>query len=147
MAFENITDKIQDIADRAQGYVESSLHFYKLKVFKASSKLTISLLQLIIYGGLFLFILLFLSMGAAFWLGTYFKHVFVGFLLIGGFYILLLIFMFIFGRKLIERKILSQFSELFFDEDDSFDPQFDVEHELERFENLISEEIQRRENP
>src|SRR5690554_7892291 len=92
--------------------------YYKLRLFKVLTKLTISLLHLLIYGSLFLFVLVFLSMGAAFWLGTFFEHVYAGFLLIGGFYALVLILAFVFGKGYIERKILGTFSELFYDQED-----------------------------
>lgn len=144
MIFKNIKNKLQEVSDGMEDYVESTLEYYKLRFFKVLSKLTISLLTLLIYGSLSLFILLFLSIGAALWLGTFFEEVYIGFLLIGGFYALILIFGFIFGKRIIEQKILSNFSELFYDEEEMKSPKHQVEKELDEFELLIQEEALRR---
>ena len=94
-----------------------------------------------VYGSLSLFVFLFLSIGAALWLGTFFEHMFVGFLLIGAFYAIIFIFMFIYGRKLIERKLLLMFSGLVYDEHD-IEPKLRAEMEIQEFGNsLIKEEI------
>lgn len=145
MVFKNITNKIQEVIDRMEGYFESTSEYYKLRIFKSLSKVTVSLINLLVYGSLLLFVLLFLSIGAAFWLGTYFEDVFAGFLLVGAFYALILVFMFIFGRKLIERKILGSFSDLFYDEDEEYiDPRLKVEKELDELEYMINKESLRR---
>jgi len=146
MIFRNIRNKLQEVSEGTKDYVDSTMAYYKLRLFKVLTKLTISLLHLLIYGSLFLFVLVFLSMGAAFWLGTFFEHVYAGFLLIGGFYALVLILAFVFGKGYIERKILGTFSELFYDqEDDLGNPQAEVERELDEFELKIKEEARLRE--
>lgn len=145
MIFKSVKNKLQEVTEGTKDYVDSTLEYYKLRVFKVLTKLTISLLHLLIFGSLFLFVLLFLSIGAAFWLGSLFEDVYAGFLLIGGFYGLILIFAFIFGRGLIERKIFGTFSELFYDTDtEEKDPQEEVENELDEFELLIKKEACRR---
>lgn len=83
--------------------------------------------------------MLFLSIGAALWLSTFFAHVYVGFLLIGAFYGILFIFMFVYGRKIIERKILHTFSTLFYDEDDP-EPRDLAQEEIRKHEQLLREE-------
>jgi|SRR5690554_860152 ABC-type multidrug transport system fused ATPase/permease subunit len=144
MIFRNIRNKLQEVSEGTKDYVESTLEYYKLRLFKVVSKLSISFLNLLIFGSLFLFILLFLSIGAALWLGTFFEEVYVGFLLIGGFYTLILIFGFIFGKRIMERKILGHFSDLFYDEEETKSPRQEVEQELDEFELLIKEEALRR---
>lgn len=145
MAFSNLKYRFQEVSDRMENYVESTLDYYKLRLLKILSKVTISLLHLIVYGSLFLFVLLFLSIGAAFWLGTYFEEVYAGFLLIGGFYGFILILMFIFGRRMIERMILTNFSDLFYDEDRK-NVKKETERDLDELELLIKEEAYKREN-
>lgn len=145
MAFSNLKYRFQEVSERMENYVESTLEYYKLRLLKILSKVTISLLHLIVYGSLFLFVLLFLSFGAAFWLGTYFEEVYAGFLLIGGFYGFILILMFIFGRRIIERMILTNFSDLFYDEDRK-NIKKETERDLDELELLIKEEAYKREN-
>jgi len=146
MIFRNIKNKLQEVSEGTKDYVDSTIAYYKLRLLKILSKLTISLLHLLIFGSLFLFILMFLSLGAAFWLGTFFEDIFAGFLLVGGFYALILILAYVFGKGYIERKILGIFSELFYDKEEKIkNPQAAVERELDEFELRIKEEAHRRE--
>lgn len=144
MAFETIRYRFREVGDRLETYVDSTSAYYKLKLLKILSKTTISILSFIIFGGLFLFVLLFLSIGVAFWLGTFFEFVYAGFLLIGGFYGFLVLLMFIFGRRIIEQKILTNFSDLFYD-DDSDNKKKDMERDMDELELLIKDEARRRE--
>ena len=130
--FGDLTKSLHNVIDRIEDYGSSTVEFYKLRLFKSTMKGAVSLVNLLFYGSLFLFVLLFLSIGAAFWLGTFFDEVFVGFLLVGAFYAVLLIFMFVMGRKIIERKIIYEFSGLFFDEDDE-DPEAEARKEVAEF--------------
>lgn len=144
MAFDTIKYRFQEISERLEDYVDSTVEYYKLKLLKVLAKITISIISLFVYGSLFLFVLLFLAIGAAFWLGTLLESVFSGFLLIGGFFGLILICMFIFGRRLIEKKILSNFSDFFYDDEESISKEKEVERELDELELLIREEAKRR---
>tara|TARA_R110000850_G_scaffold179221_1_gene305014 strand:+ start:870 stop:1316 length:447 start_codon:yes stop_codon:yes gene_type:complete len=139
MAFSSLKESLHQVTDRIEDYSASMAEYYKLRLFKSTMKGAVSLVNLLVYGSLFLFVFLFLSIGAAFWLGTFFEHVYVGFLLIGAFYGIILIFMFIFGRKIIERNMLHKFSGLLYDEDD-LDPKVATENELNEYQQTLSEE-------
>ncbi len=139
MAFSSLKESLHQVTDRLEDYSVSMAEYYKLRLFKSTMKGAVSLVNLLVYGSLFLFVFLFLSIGAAFWLATFFEHVYVGFLLIGAFYGIILIFMFIFGRKIIERNMLHKFSGLLYDEDD-LDPKVATENELNEYQQTLSEE-------
>lgn len=139
MAFSSLKESLHRVTDRLEDYSVSMAEYYKLRLFKSTMKGAVSLVNLLVYGSLFLFVFLFLSIGAAFWLATFFEHVYVGFLLIGAFYGIILIFMFIFGRKIIERNMLHKFSGLLYDEDD-LDPKVATENELNEYQHTLSEE-------
>ena len=139
MAFSSLKESLHQVTDRIEDYSVSMAEYYKLRLFKSTMKGAVSLVNLLVYGSLFLFVFLFLSIGAAFWLATFFEHVYVGFLLIGAFYGIILIFMFIFGRKIIERNMLHKFSGLLYDEDD-LDPKVATENELNVYQQTLSEE-------
>lgn len=143
--FDNLTESFHKVADRIEDYGTSTAEYYKLRLFKSSMKGAISLVNLLVFGSLSLFVMLFLSIGAAFWLGTFFEQTYVGFLLIGAVYGVILIFMFVVGRKIIERNILHKFSGLFYDEDD-LDPQEVAEKELEEFMEFNKEANFEKEN-
>ena len=139
MPFQRLTDSLQKVTDRIEDFGTSLAEYYKLRLFKSAMKGAISLVNLLVFGSLSLFVMLFLSIGAAFWLGTFFEHVYVGFLLIGAFYGILLICMFIFGKAIIERSLLFKFSGLLYDEDDP-EPKVAAEKELEKFEDTLQQE-------
>ena len=139
MAFSSLKESLHQVTDRIEDYSASMAEYYKLRLFKSTMKGAVSLVNLLVYGSLFLFVFLFLSIGAAFWLGTFFEHIYVGFLLIGAFYGIILIFMFIFGRKIIQRNMLHKFSGLLYDEDD-LDPKVATENELNEYQQTLSEE-------
>jgi len=145
MAFKGLTDSLHKVTDRIEDYSLSMAEYYKLRLFKSVMKGSISLVNLLVYGSLFLFVLLFLSLGAAFWLATFFENVYAGFLLIGAFYGIILIFMFIFGRKIIERKMLHKFSGVLYDEDD-LDPKALAEEEIEEYQKTLEDEAIRKAN-
>lgn len=145
MAFKGLSDSLHKVSDRIEDYGLSMAEYYKLRLFKAAMKGSISLVNLLVYGSLFLFVLLFLSIGAAFWLATFFENVYVGFLLIGAFYGIILIFMFVFGRKIIERKLLHKFSGVLYDEDD-LEPKVRAEEEIKQYQQTLKEEALRKEN-
>ena len=145
MAFKGLTDSLHKVTDRIEDYSLSMAEFYKLRLFKTTMKGAVSLVHLLVYGSLSLFVMLFLSIGAAFWLATFFENVYFGFVLIGAFYGIILIFMFIFGRKIIERKILYKFSRLLYDEDD-LDPRVLAEKELEEYQQTLQDEAVRKAN-
>jgi ABC-type multidrug transport system fused ATPase/permease subunit len=145
MAFNSLKDSLNRVVDRVEDYSISTAEYYKLRLFKSAMKGAISLVNLLVYGSLSLFVMLFFSIGAAFWLGTFFEHYYVGFLLIGAFYGIILAFMFIFGRKIIERNLLHKFSGLLYDEDD-LDPKIAAENELNEYQETLQEERTRSEN-
>ncbi|MEM0517448.1 MULTISPECIES: hypothetical protein [Aequorivita] len=145
MAFSSLKESLNQVADRIEDYSVSTAEYYKLRLFKSTMKGAIALVNLLVYGSLSLFVMLFISIGAAFWLGTFFEHHYVGFLLIGAFYGIILIFMFIYGRKIIERNLLHKFSSLLYDEDE-LEPRKAAENELTNYQETLQEEQARSEN-
>lgn len=136
--FKSLTENLEKVLERIEDYGLSTAEYYKLRLFKSAMKGSISLVNLLVYGSLSLFVMLFLSVGAAFWLGTFFEEAYIGFFLIGAFYGVILIFMFIFGRKIIERGMLHNFSGLLYDEDDP-NPKVVAEEEIREFQEVIKE--------
>lgn len=144
MVFKGLSDSLHKVTDRIEDYGLSMAEYYKLRLFKSAMRGSVSLVNLLVYGSLSLFVMLFLSVGAAFWLGTFFEEPYIGFLLIGAFYGIILIFMFVFGRKIIERNMLHKFSRLLYDEDD-LDPKVLAEKEIKEYEETLEDEALRKE--
>ena len=116
MIFENVIENLHDVLRRIENYVLSKAEYYKLRLFKSVMKTIIPMVNLLVFGSLFLFVLLFLSIGAAFWIGSLLDQVFIGFIIVGVFYALIFLLMLLVGRRIIRRKLLRAFSSLLFDE-------------------------------
>lgn len=114
MAFEELKESTEGIRDQAQAIIESNLAYYKLRTFKIAMKSTAMILKLSIITLCFLMVLLFLSIALALGLGDYFANQSLGFLCVGGIYVIVTLALFFVKDKFIEGPILKKFSELFF---------------------------------
>ncbi|MCH2489882.1 MAG: hypothetical protein MK211_07015 [Flavobacteriales bacterium] len=139
MAFESLSNNFRETSEKLQEYGTSTAEYYKLRLFKSSMKGAISLVNLLVFGSLFLFVLLFLSVGTAFLIGNALGKVSYGFFIMGGFYGIITLLMYIFGRNTIERNMLIKFSRLVYDEDD-ITPKQAAEEELEEYAETLEKE-------
>ncbi len=141
MAFQELTDNIHNVSQKVQDFVTSTAEFYKLRLFKSGMKGAISLVNLLVFGSIFLFVLLFFSIGAALWIGIELESPYAGFLIVGAFYGIATLFLVIFGMKIIERRLILKFSKLLMDEDNnSVDPKSIAEQEVSDFANTVTTE-------
>ena len=125
MAFKTLSDNLEKSGDKAQEYIKNTTEYYKLRVFKTVTKGAISLINYLIIGFILFMILLFFSVGVALWLGDVIDSRYLGYFIVGGFYILVMILLIIFGKEPLKKAFLLKFSDIFFDNDD--DPELDVE--------------------
>lgn len=139
MAFSNLSHNFHEIGDKFKDFTESSVEYYKLRLFKSAMKGATSLVNLMVFGGIFLFVLFFISAGIALWLGVVYNSPYLGFLIVGGFYAVLFFFIVFFGKGLIEKAILNKFSKLVFDDDD-VSPKKVAEKEVSMFKEQVVEE-------
>ena len=102
--------KLESLTEDLSGYVETRIELLKLEVreeiAKAISKVV--LLGLIVL--LIIMILTFFSIGAAFFINQYFTQKYIGFFLVGGFYLTLLLLGFLLRIQLFHtlEKLLSR---------------------------------------
>jgi len=115
MAFEDIKEQIDHVEEGVRSYVKNSLDFYRLQSFRSMMKGITMTTKVLLIGGVGFIALLFLSLSAAFWLGTMLGNTAQGFLIVGGFYILAGIIIFLLRGK-IEKPLLKKFSKFYFDE-------------------------------
>ena len=109
-SINNTTEKASDIGER---FVEKSFEYYKLKVFQQLTN-TISMMGKALVIGAVLFIgLIFLSISAAIAIGNALGHLSLGYLIMGG--VFLLIGLIIYKvRYLIDAKVIAKFHTKFF---------------------------------
>lgn len=115
MAFEEIKEQISQVEEGVRSYVKNSLDLYRLQSFRSMMKGITMATKVLLIGGVVSIALLFLSLGAAFWLGTILGTTAEGFLVVGGFYVLFGIILFLLRNK-IEKPLLKRFSKFYFDE-------------------------------
>ena len=115
MAFQDIKEQIGHVEEGVRGYVKNSLDLYRLQSFKSMMKGITMATKVLFIGGVVSIALLFLSLSAAFWIGEQLESTALGFLIVGCFYILMSIVLFVFKKK-IEKPLLKRFSKFYFDE-------------------------------
>jgi len=115
MAFEEVKENLSDAEATARSYIDSSRQFYKLKGFKVLMKGVMVFVKIASVGIMVVLALLFLSISAAFWIGSELDKTSLGFLIVGGFYLLLGLIIYLFRHSL-RKPLLKKFSEFYFDE-------------------------------
>lgn len=116
MAFENITNNAKEIVDDIQDLVKSNIEYYKLDIFKKASLGAIEFTKLLVLGSIFLFVLSFVSIAAAFLIGNAVDSIGVGFLIVAGFYVLVFILVLVLYRPILEKTVIRKFQKIFFSE-------------------------------
>jgi uncharacterized membrane protein YagU involved in acid resistance len=116
MAFEEFQEQTDDIQKQVHLYVENSVAYYKLWGFKVAMKSATTILKFTLIALSLLMVLLFCSVAGAFAIGEAMNSHALGFLIVGGIYLLITGLLFLVKDKLIEGPILEKFSEIFFND-------------------------------
>jgi hypothetical protein len=116
MAFEELKENTESIQDQAKVYLDSHLAYYKLWGFKVAMKSTTLIFKFTLILVCFCMVLLFGSFAAAYAFSAYFGSFTLGFLTVGGIYLVLTISLFFIKEKFVEGPILEKFSEIFFND-------------------------------
>lgn len=114
MALEDLKDNLSEIDRNVRAYLENTEEYYKLKAFKITMRSISSLVKLLLFGSIALLALFMLSFALAYGVGQWLDDVFLGFLIVGGLYILFGIILYLFRNKL-DRPLLKKFSDYYFD--------------------------------
>ncbi len=116
MAFEELKEQTENIQEHTKGYIETSIEYYKLKGFKVFMKSTTMVVKFVLIVLCLIMVLLFCSIAGAFAIGDYLDNTALGFLIVGGFYLLLTGLLFSVRDRIVEGPILEKFSEIFFND-------------------------------
>ncbi|WP_309642511.1 competence protein [Flavobacterium sp.] len=116
MAFDELKEQTEDIQDQAQAYIESTVAYYKLWGFKVAMKSTTMILKFTLILLCFSMVLLFCSFAAAFAIGKALDSYALGFLIVAGVYAVFTGLLFLIKDKIVEGKIMQNFSEIFFND-------------------------------
>ena len=133
MAFKLLTENLSESGTKLQEYIKNSAEYYKLRLFKHAMKLSTSLINMLALGGIFMLFLMFFSFGIAMWLGRILDSMLYGFFIVAGVYLLVFLLILFFGKKYIDKAILSKFSELVVEDLDKEEHMFEDDVSLEDF--------------
>jgi len=114
MAFEEMKDQFTEVKENTKQYIDSSIAYYSLLCFKITAKAAVLLFKTIAFCLFFLLSLFLLSFAAAYAIGQHFENYALGFVIVGLFYFVASILIYIFSGKLFEKAIIKTLSELFY---------------------------------
>ncbi|MBW3518857.1 competence protein [Flavobacterium sp. NKUCC04_CG] len=116
MAFEEVKEDIRDIKSNAKAYLDSNIEFYQLWGFKVITKATSFMLKLFLLSLFSMLTLLFISIAAAFAIGRSLESFTLGFLIVGGIYLILSLVIYYYKNLIIEKPLIRKFSDIFFND-------------------------------
>ncbi len=116
MAFEELKEHTEDIQKQAKDYIENSVAYYKLWGFKVAMKSTTMMLKFALIAMSLTMVLFFCSVAGAFAIGQVLGSYVLGFLIVGGIYLVITGLLFLIKDKIVEGPILEKFSEIFFND-------------------------------
>jgi len=116
MAFENLKNDAEQIQIGIKEIVDTNVAYYKLWFFKVTMKSMTTISKMFLIAAFLIFAVLFISVSFALFLGDLFHSYFLGFLIVGAFYLVMCVLVFFAKSKGIEKLILEKFSEFFFND-------------------------------
>ena len=115
MAFDELKRDLMEADVDIRSYLENSEAYFKLKVFKVLMGAVTSFTQLLVVGAIVFLALFFLSLALSQGIGTALGNDYYGYVIVGGFYVIIAILCYLFREKL-DRPLLRKFSKYYFDE-------------------------------
>ncbi|MGJ8683012.1 MAG: phage holin family protein [Nonlabens sp.] len=115
---KSIKENFTEFTAATQEYIESSISYHKLDLFKKVMKGVVSGSYKLILGFFLLIALLFLSVALAIYLGDILESIALGYLIVGGAYLILMFVLSLFLKKYLEKTILRKSSAQFFNENE-----------------------------
>lgn len=107
------------VNDAAQDYLKTKVDLLKVSLLAKLTNITAALINLWIIATFLIWILTIAAAGFIVWYGQTYQNYLMGFLLAGGFLILILLLFVVFRQKIITNPVLRNFSEIIFDDKES----------------------------
>lgn len=111
----NLRENVQHINDHSQEYLAKQLEYYKLSLFKKLMKGITAMTHYLIVGSIVFLAIICFSMAAAWSLADWTGSVPLAFVIVGGFYLFLMILFMTILKKRLDGYIIRESSKEFFD--------------------------------
>lgn len=102
---EENTTLIGDLLERIQDYSKTTIDLIKLKAVDKLAKTVSNVVFVLIMSLLAFFFLLIFNLAISFWLGELLGKTYLGFFVVAGFYVLLILIFILFKKQLIKAPI------------------------------------------
>jgi len=102
---QSIIDNIENLVSRAGDIAETKVELWKLRTAGKISETVSSIISVIAIVILTILTITILSIGGAFWIGSVMGNISYGFFIVGGFYVLAGLLVYVFRRKLIKNPL------------------------------------------
>lgn len=110
----NLKENVSHINEHGQEYLEKKLEYYKLSLFKKIMKGANAMVYYLIIGAILFLTVIFFSLAGAWSLAGYLDNIPLAFILLGSFYLLILILFITVIKKRLERRIIRESSKEYF---------------------------------
>lgn len=111
----NLKDNVRHINEHSQEYLVKQLEYYKLSLFKKLMKGITAMTHYLILGSIAFLAIIFLSIAVAWSLADWLESIPLAFVIVGGFYIFLIILFLTIIKKRLDNYIIRASSKEFFD--------------------------------
>lgn len=118
MESQNLKENFSEISENVKTYISQKTDLLKLTVTEKLSLIVSALLIIVILFLVFLFISMFISIAFIFWFRDHAGPLYVGALIVAGFYLLLGIFVFLMRNSLFVDPLVTQITKILLEEED-----------------------------
>jgi len=107
---EKFSEQLVQLKELLVEYFESNVEYYKLAGFEKLMRFVVALVFIAVFFMMGTLALLLFAFGAALWLGNLLENEVGGYLVIGSFFVFLLLMVYLFKKPFIERPLIKIFS-------------------------------------
>ena len=116
MAFEKLSNSLNELNQNLQAFANTNAEYYKLQFFKQAMSGATSLVLFLILGALLFIGFFILSIAVAIAISEAIGSPSAGYFIVAGFYLVLIILILVFGKKPLEKFMLQKISRKFFND-------------------------------
>jgi hypothetical protein len=115
---KSLLEHISGLQESLRKYLETKISYYGLLAFEKAAKLLTAFLGNGVVIAALLVALIFLSGAAALFVGNLLESIEAGLLIVGGFYLLLALILFVFRSRIFGPYVIRSLAEVFFQDDE-----------------------------